>query len=105
MSPATTKIAKHAQSTWNDWRRKNFIELCIDTETAWSVNDPLTSRLALGARQIRRWRQNEWEDCGIIQFQILLGFVEADDHDDTGFRCDAGQRDETNYDRGAVVLA
>jgi len=56
MSPATTKIAKHAQSTWNDWRRKNFIELCIDTETAWSVNDPPTSRLALQAWQIRRRR-------------------------------------------------
>ena len=49
MSPATTKIAKQAQSTWNDWRWKNFIELCIDTETAWSVNDSPTSRLALGA--------------------------------------------------------
>ena len=49
MSPATTKIAKHAQSTWNDGRRKNFIELCTDTETAWSVNDPPTSRLAPGA--------------------------------------------------------
>ena len=66
MSLATTKIAKHAQSTWNDGRRKNFIALCIDTETCWSVNGPPTSRLALGAWQIRRRRQKEWEDCGIM---------------------------------------
>ena len=44
MSPATTNNAKKAQSTWNDWRRKNLIEQCIDTKTAWSVNDPATSR-------------------------------------------------------------